>query len=55
MRAGQTLKLSCEPCERRAALSYADAVATFGPDATPMDIRAKAVCKVCGGKAKVWI
>lgn len=53
----QTLKLRCECCDHHATLSYDQAVARCGPDATPMDIRQRAKCKACGteGRVRVWI
>jgi predicted RNA-binding Zn-ribbon protein involved in translation (DUF1610 family) len=57
LRSDQTLKLQCEACDHRLALSAAQARAACGPDATPMDIRRRAKCRVCGaeGQARVWI
>lgn len=54
---GQTLKIQCEACGHLATLSQAQAKAACGPDATPMDIRRRAKCKVCHveGRVRVWI
>ena len=55
--AGQTLKLQCDACEHRVTLSQGEAARLCGPDATPMEIRRRARCTVCGaeGRARVWI
>lgn len=57
MASAQTLKMQCEACDHRATLSAREAKAACGPDATPMDIRRRARCKVCGteGRVRVWI
>ena len=57
MAPSQTLKVQCEVCRHLASLSAAEAKTTFGPDATPSDIRRRARCKVCGasGRVRVWI
>jgi hypothetical protein len=53
----QTLKLRCDACDHQGTLSYDQAVARCGSDATPMDIRRRAKCQVCGaeGRVRVWI
>lgn len=55
--ADQTLKIRCEGCDHQVTLAAAEAKATCGSDATPMDIRRRAKCKICGteGRARVWI
>ncbi|MBU1376141.1 MAG: hypothetical protein KKE02_24060 [Alphaproteobacteria bacterium] len=57
MSGSHTLKFQCEACGHRAALTAAEARASCGPDATPMDIRRRARCKACGAeaRARVWI
>lgn len=57
MAARQTLKIQCEVCDHLATLRAADAKVRCGPDATPMDIRRRAKCRICGaeGRVKVWI
>lgn len=56
MRPYQLLKVQCA-CQHRAVFNRAQAAATFGPDATPMDIRDRATCSACGarGQARIWI
>jgi hypothetical protein len=53
----QTLKIRCETCDRRAELSRSEAVAKFGADAAPYDIRRRSTCAGCGARnsAVVWI
>lgn len=56
MRGSERLQARCEACGRRAAWTYAEAKAAFGPDATPMAIRARLRCAACGAaRATVWI
>lgn len=57
MKPSDRLKIQCEACAHLASLSHDEAVARCGPDATPMDIRRRAQCKVCGaeGRARAWI
>lgn len=53
----QTLKIECEACDHRVTLAAVEARLRCGSDATPMDIRRRAKCKVCGteGRVRVWI
>jgi hypothetical protein len=51
----QTLKIRCEACDHDVAWSQADALRWLGPDATPFEIRRKLICRLCGGRARVWI
>jgi len=57
MTSSQTLKLQCDVCRHLRTFTAADAKATFGPDATPMDIRRRASCRICRAacRARVWI
>jgi len=57
MTPSQTLKIQCEVCDHLANLTAEAAKRLCGPDATPMDIRRRARCKVCraAGRARVWI
>lgn len=57
MGASQTLKIQCAACDHLATLSAAEAKQRCGPDATPMDIRRRARCRLCGveGRVAVWI
>ena len=57
MAPADTLKIQCEPCGHRVAWPHREAVQRCGPDATPMDIRRRVRCKVCGaeGRVQVWI
>jgi len=57
MSPSQTLKIQCDGCRHLGRFTAAEARATFGPDATPMDIRRRATCRVCraAGRARVWI
>jgi hypothetical protein len=57
MKGSDQLKVHCEPCRRLISWTYAEAVAHCGPDATPMDVRARVRCTACGrrGQAQVWI
>lgn len=55
LRPDQVLKAQCEGCDRRVTFDRPEAVRLFGSDATPMEIRARLVCRVCGGSARIWI
>lgn len=57
MRPSESLKIQCDVCEHRVSLTYAQAVAACGSDATPPDVRRRARCRVCGaeGRVRVWI
>lgn len=57
MRPYDSLKLTCEVCERQVRFSEAQARACFGAEATPQSIRKLSRCPNCGaeGRMKVWI
>lgn len=56
MAQGDTLKIECEPCERRATWTKAEACRRLGPDATPYDVRRRLACAACGATpSRVWI
>ena len=55
MRESQTLKIHCLACDHGAEWTQAEAFAWLGPDVTPFEIREKLVCRLCGGRARVWI
>jgi hypothetical protein len=59
MTQGETLKIGCSGCLDVDRLSRAAAIARFGPEATPFDLRhqvAKASCRACGTVGlRVWI
>ncbi len=55
--AGDRLKLRCEACGHGAEMTRERSFATFGPDASPFEIRRRVVCTVCRarGRSSVWI
>jgi DNA-directed RNA polymerase subunit RPC12/RpoP len=57
MAPSHTLKIQCDACDHRVTLTHSEAAARCGADATPMDIRRRAKCNVCGaeGRVRVWI
>jgi hypothetical protein len=59
MTQGETLKIGCTACPHIATLTRSQAIARFGPDATPCDLRrrlARAPCRACGTpRPSVWI
>lgn len=57
MTSARTLKIQCDACDHRVTLSYREAVNACGSDATPMDIRRRAKCRLCRaeGRVRVWI
>jgi hypothetical protein len=59
MTQGETLKIGCTACPHVAALTRREAIARFGPEATPFDLRrrlARAPCRECGTLApRIWI
>ena len=55
LRPHQVLKAQCEDCHRRVTFARPEAVRLFGSDATPMEIRARLVCRACRGSARIWI
>lgn len=56
MRPTDRLKIACG-CGHRVELTQKEAVARFGPDAAPFDIKRRSVCGACGARnaAAVWI
>jgi DNA-directed RNA polymerase subunit RPC12/RpoP len=50
MTQGRPLRLACQDCDHRAAWDRAEAIARCGPDATPMDLRARLRCSACGSR-----
>jgi hypothetical protein len=48
-----TLEIRCEACGRRTELTRAEAVAMFGADAAPYDIRRRAKCGACGERSRI--
>jgi hypothetical protein len=57
MNGSDQLKIQCVPCQHLATWVHAEATRSCGPDATPMEIRARARCTACGrlGQVRVWI
>lgn len=50
------LKLKCERCGRTAEWPRAQALAAFGADASPYEVRRLARCGGCGSrKVSVWV
>jgi hypothetical protein len=49
------LLAECEVCGRDAAWTRPMAFKTFGPDATPPDIRRRLRCLDCGGQARIYL
>lgn len=54
MRYHDRLKIACA-CGHKADFSQAEAVAVFGPDATPFDIRRRLRCSRCHEVGKVEV
>lgn len=52
-----TLKIRCEACDHQTVWTLEEAMERCGADATPMDIRRRSRCKVCGveSRVRVWI
>lgn len=55
MKPYQALKIACDDCSHQVTWSYADAIDRLGPHASPSEIRARLVCSLCGGPARIWI
>jgi hypothetical protein len=53
MMGGTTLRITCERCAHTATWTQEWAFRWLGPDATPMDVRRRLVCRMCGGQAEV--
>jgi hypothetical protein len=57
LRDGSTLKTRCSKCGHEHVWAGQLALARFGPDAAPYDIRRRLRCTACGtrGLVQVWI
>jgi hypothetical protein len=55
MMSGMTLKIGCECCDHSVTWTQDQAFRWLGPDATPMDVRRRLVCRMCGGQALVEV
>jgi hypothetical protein len=55
MGGGVTLKIRCEACDHAAEWTRDEAFRWLGPDASPFEVRRKLVCRLCRGRARVWI
>ena len=55
MPGSETLKIRCEVCDHAAEWTSEEAFRWLGPDASPFEIRQKLVCRLCRGRAHVWI
>ena len=45
---GQTLKISCSGCQHTTRWTWSQAFSRLGADATPMEVRTKLRCSLCG-------
>ena len=56
MAQGETLKIACEARPHVATWTRAEAIARFGPEATPYDLRRRLACGECGAaRRQAWI
>jgi hypothetical protein len=55
MGGAETLKMRCERCDHAVTWTRDEAFRWLGPDATPMEVRRRLVCRLCRGPAQVWI
>lgn len=51
------LHAGCGACNHIKTFSYVAAATTFGPDATPADVRNRLVCSRCGERRRIniWV